>query len=47
MTAVLTDRLTHESYVINMNGNSYRIKEIKGWFKTLNGNQQEYIKFKI
>ena len=36
MTAALTDRLTHKSYVINMNGNSYRLKETKAWLKTLN-----------
>lgn len=36
MTAALTDRLTHKSYVINMNGNSYRMKETKAWLKTLN-----------
>ncbi|MGL4656812.1 MAG: IS21-like element helper ATPase IstB [Sarcina sp.] len=35
MTAALTDRLTHKSYVINMNGNSYRLKETKAWLKTL------------
>ncbi|MEG0297493.1 MAG: IS21-like element helper ATPase IstB [Clostridium sp.] len=38
MTAALTDRLTHKSYVINMNGNSYRMKETKAWLKTINGN---------
>jgi DNA replication protein DnaC len=36
MTAALTDRLTHKSFVINMNGNSYRLKETKAWLKTLN-----------
>lgn len=36
MIAALTDRLTHKSYVINMNGNSYRLKETKAWLKTLN-----------
>ncbi|MBE6050032.1 MAG: AAA family ATPase [Clostridium sp.] len=36
MTAALTDRLTHKSYVINMNENSYRLKETKAWLKTLN-----------
>ena len=36
MTAAMTDRLTHKSYVINMNGNSYRLKETKAWLKTLN-----------
>ncbi|HCO73950.1 MAG TPA: AAA family ATPase [Clostridium sp.] len=36
MTAALTDRLTYKSFVINMNGNSYRLKETKAWLKTLN-----------
>lgn len=35
MTAALTDRLTHKSFVINMNGTSYRLKETKAWLKTL------------
>lgn len=35
MTAALTDRLTHKSFVINMNGNSYRMKETKAWLNTL------------
>lgn len=36
MTAALTDRLTHKSFVINMNGNSYRLKETKAWLKNIN-----------
>ncbi len=31
LTAALIDRLTHKSYVININGNSYRMKETKDW----------------
>lgn len=31
LTAALIDRLTHKSYVINMNGDSYRIKETREW----------------
>ncbi|WP_428868727.1 ATP-binding protein [Clostridium sediminicola] len=27
MTAAIIDRLTHKSYIVNMNGNSYRLKE--------------------
>ncbi|WP_246615394.1 ATP-binding protein, partial [Clostridium thailandense] len=38
MTAAMTDRLTHKSFVINMNGNSYRLKETKDWLKTLSNN---------
>ena len=29
LTAAMVDRLTHKSYMVNMNGNSYRIKETK------------------
>lgn len=31
MTAAMTDRLTHKSYIVNMNGNSYRLKETQEW----------------
>ncbi|MBC7075798.1 MAG: ATP-binding protein [Syntrophomonadaceae bacterium] len=34
MTAAMIDRLTHKSYMINMNGNSYRLKETQEWLKT-------------
>lgn len=33
LTAALIDRLTHKSYVINVNGNSYRMKETKDWLE--------------
>jgi len=33
MTAAMIDRLTHQSYIINMNGNSYRMKETKEWLQ--------------
>lgn len=33
MTNAMIDRLTHKSYVINMNGNSYRLKETEEWLK--------------
>lgn len=36
MTAALIDRLTHKSYVINMNGDSYRIKETSEWLEEIN-----------
>lgn len=36
LTAALIDRLTHKSYVINMNGDSYRIKETKEWLERTN-----------
>jgi DNA replication protein DnaC len=31
LTAAMVDRLTHKSYIINMSGNSYRMKETKDW----------------
>lgn len=34
LTAALTDRLTHKSHVLNMNGTSYRMKETEEWLKT-------------
>lgn len=36
LTAALIDRLTHKSYVVNMNGNSYRIKETREWLEKTN-----------
>lgn len=33
LTAAIIDRLTHKSYVIDMNGNSYRMKETTEWLK--------------
>lgn len=36
LTAALIDRLTHKSYVLNMNGSSYRIKETKEWLEKAN-----------
>jgi len=33
LTAALLDRLTHKAYIINMNGNSYRLKETQEWLK--------------
>ncbi len=35
LTAALIDILTHKSYVINMNGNSYRIQETKEWLENI------------
>lgn len=34
MTAAMIDRLTHKAYIVNMNGNSYRLKETKKWLET-------------
>ena len=36
LTATLIDRLTHKSCVINMNGDSYRIKETREWLEKTN-----------
>lgn len=33
LTAAMVDRLTHKSYLVNMNGNSFRLKETKAWMK--------------
>ena len=33
ITAEMIDRLTHKSYMVNMNGQSYRMKETKEWLK--------------
>ncbi len=33
MTAAMIDRLAHKSYIVNMNGNSYRLKETKRWLE--------------
>ena len=38
MTAAMIDRLTHKSYLLNMNGNSYRLKETREW---LAGQEEE------
>lgn len=33
MTAAMIDRLTHKAYIVNMNGNSYRMKETQEWLE--------------
>jgi len=33
LTAAMVDRLTHKAHLVNMNGNSYRVKETKEWMK--------------
>lgn len=33
MTAAMIDRLTHQSYLVNMNGTSYRMKQTKEWLE--------------
>lgn len=35
MTAAMTDRLAYKSFMVNMNGNSYRLKETKQWLDSL------------
>jgi len=36
MPAAMTDRLTHKSYLVDMNGPSYRLKETKEWLNSIN-----------
>lgn len=36
LTAALIDRMTHKSYVLNMNGESYRIRETREWLSKSN-----------
>ena len=31
LTAAMVDRLTHKTFLINMNGDSQRVKETKKW----------------
>jgi len=38
LTAAMVDRLTHKSHMVNMNGNSYRIKETKELIEQTNKN---------
>lgn len=33
MTAAMIDRITHKAYIVNMNGNSYRLKETEQFIK--------------
>lgn len=33
LTAAMVDRLTHKAYIVNMNGNSFRLKETTEWAK--------------
>lgn len=35
ITAAMVDRLTHRSYIINMTGSSYRMKETNEWIKSM------------
>lgn len=33
MTAAMIDRMTHKAYIVNMNGNSFRLKETETWIR--------------
>ena len=33
ITVAMIDRIAHKSYMVNMNGPSYRMEEIKEWIK--------------
>jgi DNA replication protein DnaC len=35
LTAAMVDRLTHKAFLVNMNGDSYRLKETEEWNKKL------------
>ena len=35
MTAAMTDRLTHNSFLIDMNGKSFRLKETEKWLNSI------------
>ena len=37
ITAAMTDRLTHKSYIVDMTGPSYRLKETKEWIDGQDG----------
>jgi len=36
----MVDRLTHKAFLVNMNGNSYRVKETKNWLNNQLNNQK-------
>jgi len=36
MTAAMIDRLTHKSYILNMNGNFYLLKDTREWLAKQN-----------
>ena len=35
LTAAMVDRLTYKAYIVNMTGNSYRLKETEEWIQSL------------
>ena len=35
LTAAMVDRLTYKAYIVNMTGNSYRLKETQEWIQSL------------
>jgi DNA replication protein DnaC len=40
LTAAMVDRLTHKAHLVDMTGQSYRIKETKEWMKTKNNEKK-------
>jgi DNA replication protein DnaC len=40
LTAAMVDRLTHKAHVINIKGESYRLKETKDWLNSWGGQFQ-------
>jgi hypothetical protein len=39
IAAAIIDRLTNKSYILNMNGSSYRLKETREWLAKQNNGQ--------
>ena len=35
LSAAMVDRLTYKAYMVNMNGNSYRVRETEEFIKSL------------
>jgi len=47
LTAAMVDRLTHKAFLINMNGNSYRVKETKEWLEQYKNTTTDEVAKKI
>lgn len=41
MTTAIIDRLTHKSFIVNMNGNSYRLKETKDMIEHIQNSSKD------
>lgn len=47
LTAAMVDRLTHKAFLVNMNGNSYRVKETKEWLEQYKNTTTDEVAEKI